>query len=490
MTFTPKDWKDSPDTTTPITAAALEDLEDRVTEGRYESVLWHGAAGNGVANDTTAIHAARDSAGVGGTVALPAGTYLVDGLTASVVNQTWVLDRGATIKHKNSAGAYSAAFTASAAGVTITGGKIDGNKANNANTYGMRLLASGGRATDMEIVDADIMAVDIYGAISDILVERCRIANAGASAVYIETGPSNVTVRDCYITDSNQGATTGHSGIGTYQDVTDVKILNNRIYDAVKTGIHIAGTPLAVRLLIEGNTIDTTTGADSTEGIAVTGEGIQVLGNTVRNTYVTGIIAWCSDSTRDILIANNEICDISQDAGDTHSGIIVYGVSGTSKGISVLNNHVYDTQGSPTTDRICRVEDAGGTLESVAVMGNTGRNCASTDGVVVDPAFRAVTRVSDNHFRSTVADVASTAAVTLPAAGDFFTVTGTAAITSIVADYADRRVTLKFSGTAAAAGLTDGSNLKLSANLAYTPDDTITLVCDGTNWYEVGRSVN
>jgi hypothetical protein len=32
MPFTVKDWKDYPDTTTPITAAALEDLEDRVTD--------------------------------------------------------------------------------------------------------------------------------------------------------------------------------------------------------------------------------------------------------------------------------------------------------------------------------------------------------------------------------------------------------------------------------------------------------------------------
>lgn len=31
MSFTPKDWKDSPDATTPISASALEDLETRVT---------------------------------------------------------------------------------------------------------------------------------------------------------------------------------------------------------------------------------------------------------------------------------------------------------------------------------------------------------------------------------------------------------------------------------------------------------------------------
>lgn len=32
MSFVPKDWKDFPNTTTPITAAALEDLETRVTD--------------------------------------------------------------------------------------------------------------------------------------------------------------------------------------------------------------------------------------------------------------------------------------------------------------------------------------------------------------------------------------------------------------------------------------------------------------------------
>lgn len=32
MTFTPKDWKDYPLTTTPINATALEDLETRVTD--------------------------------------------------------------------------------------------------------------------------------------------------------------------------------------------------------------------------------------------------------------------------------------------------------------------------------------------------------------------------------------------------------------------------------------------------------------------------
>lgn len=54
----------------------------------------------------------------------------------------------------------------------------------------------------------------------------------------------------------------------------------------------------------------------------------------------------------------------------------------------------------------------------------------------------------------------------------------------------NRRVTLLFTGTAAGTGLTSGSNLKLASNFVYTPNDTITLQCDDTNWYEISRSVN
>lgn len=82
---------------------------------------------------------------------------------------------------------------------------------------------------------------------------------------------------------------------------------------------------------------------------------------------------------------------------------------------------------------------------------------------------------------------ASTATVTLPEYGSLFTISGTTTITSITASHAERRVTLIFSG---ALTFTDGSNLKLAGNLVTTADDTITLVCDGTNWYETSRSVN
>lgn len=84
--------------------------------------------------------------------------------------------------------------------------------------------------------------------------------------------------------------------------------------------------------------------------------------------------------------------------------------------------------------------------------------------------------------------IASNATITLPAGGDYFAVTGTTNITSVTKSRRGRVVTLHFTG---ALTVEDGTgNLKLASNFATTSSDTLTLVCDGTDWSEVARSVN
>lgn len=84
--------------------------------------------------------------------------------------------------------------------------------------------------------------------------------------------------------------------------------------------------------------------------------------------------------------------------------------------------------------------------------------------------------------------VASATAMPVPT-GNVFHVTGTTNITSITStNFATGTViTLVFDGILT---FTDGSNLKLAGNFVTSADDTITLVYDGTNWYEIGRAVN
>ena len=62
----------------PFVGSVPTNVEDKLAQ--YVSVKDFGAVGDGVANDTAAIQAAVDAATNEGTIYLPAGTYLVDGI--------------------------------------------------------------------------------------------------------------------------------------------------------------------------------------------------------------------------------------------------------------------------------------------------------------------------------------------------------------------------------------------------------------------------
>lgn len=83
--------------------------------------------------------------------------------------------------------------------------------------------------------------------------------------------------------------------------------------------------------------------------------------------------------------------------------------------------------------------------------------------------------------------VASASTITLPEISDLFTISGTVQIDNITPSWVQRIVILKFAG---ALTVKDGGNLLLSSDYVTTSNDTLTLVCDGTNWIEVARSAN
>jgi hypothetical protein len=58
---------------------------------------------------------------------------------------------------------------------------------------------------------------------------------------------------------------------------------------------------------------------------------------------------------------------------------------------------------------------------------------------------------------------------------------------NINATWAGHVVTLKFSVSLT---VTDGGNLLLPANFNATADDTLTLVCDGTNFEQLSSATN
>lgn len=94
---------------------------------------------------------------------------------------------------------------------------------------------------------------------------------------------------------------------------------------------------------------------------------------------------------------------------------------------------------------------------------------------------------SASRIKYTVgASIASANTITLPE-GDLIEVTGTTEIKKITASTAGRVVFLKMKESVK---FVDGENLKLAGNFEATADDILQLVCDGTNWYEVGRNAN
>lgn len=101
MPFTPKDWRDAPDVTTPITAAALEDIEIRLaaytdtrataltTAAPFNVKSTYGAQGDGITDDTTALqNAINDAQTAAGVVFLPAGTYKITSALAITTSVT------------------------------------------------------------------------------------------------------------------------------------------------------------------------------------------------------------------------------------------------------------------------------------------------------------------------------------------------------------------------------------------------------------------
>jgi hypothetical protein len=107
-------------------------------------------------------------------------------------------------------------------------------------------------------------------------------------------------------------------------------------------------------------------------------------------------------------------------------------------------------------------------------------NKVTTNGIVTGS-------FSERRGLTATPAVASAATIAVPVGAELVNVTGTTTITSVAAGYVNQRVTLVFAGILT---FTDGSNLKLAGNFVTTADDTISLICDGTNWIEIARSVN
>ena len=93
---------------------------------------------------------------------------------------------------------------------------------------------------------------------------------------------------------------------------------------------------------------------------------------------------------------------------------------------------------------------------------------------------------TDELFWNKGADVASAATgFSLGADGNYYDITGTTGIDSIIAQVVGKIVALQFDGILT---MTDGGNLKMHGNFVTAAEATIVFQSDGTDWYELSRA--
>lgn len=338
---------------------------------------------------------------------------------------------------------------------------------------------------------------------------------------------------------------TGQHGIYAGSDMTDLSIIGNSIYNTALQGIKvqaqntatgnndtitIAGNTIRdcgdqgifcgngagaasqprrnVRVSITGNSVKSTAGAainlQNADESSITGN---VLGNGAQSGINLAALTHCNiggnilrvfqnSGIRDetlcsaISITDNRIDNVGQiGTGSDRFGIYIQG-GGTA--VSIEGNKISDSNAkmqygiyTPTIDQLTQ-----------SVVGNSVYS-ATEHGARFKNSTDAMQSYRDNYFFGTTAPVlndpacatvASAASITIPTDKAVVKITGTTTITNIAASgHSGRHLSLFFTQ---ACQLTDGGNLRLAGNFTSAADATISLVCDGVNWYEIGRSSN
>jgi len=129
-----------------------------------------------------------------------------------------------------------------------------------------------------------------------------------------------------------------------------------------------------------------------------------------------------------------------------------------------------------------------GTIDQVIVEGGLSKSCTFD----ILRAAGAGTNVQIGPWvtdRSRAIEATGGGGIPVVLSQNVFSVGGSNNIGLIDAQYcvAGRTIHLIFS---ASLSVFDSNNLKINGTFSATADDCLTLVCDGTNWYEVARSAN
>lgn len=522
MAFDPKDWENDEVGGTKLNAAALIDLEERVTDyadSQRAAIVAtdYGAVGNGTTDDTTALQAAITAAITAKVpLFLPAGTYkITSGLVANTTNFCMF-----------GAGMRVSLIAPSAASFdALTIGPGAGGSGNVPGGYCRDFGFKGGGAT-AEITKKAVTSTTGKAAFKLSGMRLFEITNVGVMEGSFDIGFDLVNnsfgaiFTNCRtdfgvcrvgmnIREADQsGNDSNWHGCWFSGEVACVHISGNA------GGFHFWGGQLNVNR--QGTTNEDGKGAiiigkDYTSG-STSGDTVNVDFNGMD--FEECIYAWFCRGYGEHSLAFRDCAFL---ANGSAAVIGVYKNSAYKNGRTVLENCRVKGTFSANANALATVEGGfgGRTWVETATSGGgitTGSGEVDVNNnplayhakldfsfavgaeYTVMPREMLMRRASGGEIEtsgdwgtnwtkvgSSYEEKASANTMTISRGVSVVKVTGTAEIKKINATIAGHVVTLIFASTAK---IVDGENLKLIETKTASADETMQLVCDGTNWYQ------
>lgn len=299
----------------------------------------YGATGDGTTDDTEAIHAARDAAGVGGKITIPPGTYMVSELTAGVGDQMWELSDEAIIKMRPGT---VKVFSITAVGTSVLGGVFDcSNGTDPEGQSGVFITSDGVTIRDATIRNSPSYAIRASNC-NRLTISDCTIINSGFEGIFIENGST------------------------TSSDIYDFSITGNLVDNSMAGqragGIYVRGNSTTTRVsraTVRGNTVRLPSEPSYETGGIIVFNGSDYA---VTNNFVAGgFLGITCDNPIRATLSENVV------RGFSYVGIELPGNVDT---VTVAGNTI-DADGIPAT---AGIQASRGPVNEVRIVGNNITN--------------------------------------------------------------------------------------------------------------------